>query len=213
MPKIITTFFTENAAPREGLTPTITIRELDPTNPANNPIVVNTDSMTEIGQGWYRYTFVGYDSTSNYTFFVDGGAVLPVDERYYVSANESYDDDVKNAVWDAPTADHTTAGTMGFAQGQTSADIQQIRTTDLPALYDLINLVRKYNTNRTRIDPNDNTLTVFDDDCSTVLRVFHLLNSNGLPSSTEVCERAPTTVLNNAANSGAGSTDPSGTCG
>jgi len=49
-------------------------------------------------------------------------------------------------------------------------------------------------TNRTKIDDVAKTLTVYDDDCTTVLRVFQLLDQNGNPSTDSVCERKPTST-------------------
>ena len=62
---------------------------------------------------------------------------------------------------------------------------------DATQIKDLINLLLKYETNRTRIDPVNKTLTVYDDDCTTVLRVFQLLDENGNLSTNSVCERRP----------------------
>jgi hypothetical protein len=55
----------------------------------------------------------------------------------------------------------------------------------------LLDVIRKYSTNRTRVDATAKTLTVYDDDCTTVLRVFDLLDGAGSPSIDEVCERKP----------------------
>ena len=46
---------------------------------------------------------------------------------------------------------------------------------------------------RTRIDPTSKTLTVYDEDCTTILRVFNLYDSTGTPSVVDVCERKPVT--------------------
>lgn len=71
------------------------------------------------------------------------------------------------------------------------ADTVAIRTTDVPAILSLMELVRKFETNRTKIDVATNTLTVYDDNCTTVLRVFKLYDNFGVESVTSVCERKP----------------------
>lgn len=111
-------------------------------------------------------------------------------------------------MWDEPRLSHTTIGTTGEAVNLDRADITAIRVTDLPAILALLDLVRKYDTNRTVIDPTTKTLTVYDDDCSTVLRVFQLYDSTGTPSIADVCEREP-----KASVGGIGSTsDGEATC-
>jgi hypothetical protein len=121
-------------------------------------------------------------------------------------------------VWNEATADHTTPGTTGDALSdilttvvQTDSDINQLSndvaqlSTDVgqigSAITDLslamndvlvmVDVITKYSTNRTRIDTIAKTLTVYDDDCTTALRVFQLLDSTGTPSIESVCERRP----------------------
>lgn len=62
---------------------------------------------------------------------------------------------------------------------------------DLAQLLALMQLVRKMDTNRTRIDVVQKTLTVYDDDDFTPLVVFALKDSTGAPSVEQVCERVP----------------------
>jgi len=56
---------------------------------------------------------------------------------------------------------------------------------------DIVNSILKYNSNRTRIDKNDKTLTVYDDDGVTPITVFDLKDFNGVASITEIAERVP----------------------
>jgi len=72
----IATFFTNNGIPQTGLTPTIKIRDVDTGN-----LLVNNDTMTEIGDGWYKYDFDG-DESKNYAGICDGGSTLTTAERY-----------------------------------------------------------------------------------------------------------------------------------
>lgn len=76
--KIINSFFTENGTPKTGLTPTIDIWDTDGNH------VVSAGSMVELDGGFYTYSFATYDSTKNYVVRSDGGASLPVSERYQI---------------------------------------------------------------------------------------------------------------------------------
>ena len=49
----------------------------------------------------------------------------------------------------------------------------------------------KYQQNRTLINETDKTLTVFDDDQLTPLKVFDLSDGNGNPSIEQIYERVP----------------------
>lgn len=62
---------------------------------------------------------------------------------------------------------------------------------NLGAATDLINTLIKYDTNRTMVDQTEMTMTVFDDDGVTPLKVFDLRNFAGAPSVTEIAERVP----------------------
>jgi len=55
----------------------------------------------------------------------------------------------------------------------------------------LVSLLLKYERNRTRVDKNAFTLTVYDDDGTTPLKVFNLRDFTNSPSYTEVAERMP----------------------
>lgn len=97
---------------------------------------------------------------------------------------------VADAVWDETLTDHTLSGSTGLALAQTNAnaanstlDIQQVKT--------LVELLLKYETNRTKIDKVAKTLTVYDNNGTTVLKVFNLKDSTGVPSVDEIAERVP----------------------
>ncbi len=184
--KIITAFFTNNGAPQTGLTPTIDIWELHPTIPTTNPQVVTGDPVTEIGGGWYRFDFLTYDSMLNYSMVFDGGVSLAGGERYHIAGNESYSEDM----WSQQASTSTAADTMGLLQNQTAANSALCNVT-LTTAVSLIELLLKYDRNRTRIDKTTMTLTVYDDDGTTPLTVFNLLDGTGTPSVDEVCERDP----------------------
>lgn len=183
--KIITAFFTDNGIPETGLSPTIDIWELDP-NPAINTQIITAGALVEVGGGFYRYDFTTYDFEKDYTFLVDGGSSLPNFERYNPAVNESYTEDT----WGASAVGNNDAGSMGEKMNQISADTQQIRI-DVTTAISLVTVLLKYEKNRTLIDKTLKTLTVFDDDGTTPLKVFDLKDSAGNPSIIEVCERVP----------------------
>lgn len=97
---------------------------------------------------------------------------------------------VQSAVWNAPASDYMGGGTTGLLLNSMSADLVQLRL-DAITILDLVELILKYDTNRTKIDKIAKTLTVYDNDGSTPLRVFQLKDSNGVASVTEVAERVP----------------------
>jgi hypothetical protein len=77
---IITAYFSEDGSPKTGLSPTLDIIDL-----SDNSVVVNDGAMSEVGQGWYKYTFAGYNSTKDYAILCDSVA-LTGSERYAVGS-------------------------------------------------------------------------------------------------------------------------------
>lgn len=189
----IGSFFADEGVPKVGLTPTIRVWEVTETS---QTLVINGAALTEVGDGFYRYNFTTYDSTKDYMFRVDGGSVLTDTDRYhygatgYVKVDQATIDNIAAGVWDEQTSGHLLAGSFGELQGEVHTDVQQIRI-DLVTATSLITTLLKYEKNRTRIDKDLYTLTVYDDDGVTPLKVFDLKDSAGNPSVVEVCERAP----------------------
>ncbi len=186
-PKLITSFFTANSLPASGLNPTIRIWIV---TPGAQTLVVSDDPMVEVGDGFYKYNFAAYDSINDYVVRSDGSAVLANNERYQVAANENFIDDIEDAVWNASKVDYLAVGSMGEAINATDANVDQLRL-DVVSMMTLIELLVKYETNRTMIDKTLKTLTVFDNDGTTPLQVFNLFDGAGAPSVAEVCERVP----------------------
>jgi hypothetical protein len=176
MSKIISSFFTNAGSPAVGLSPTIRIWEV---TTIGDTLVVNSDAMTEVGDGFYKYEFVTYDPTTQYLIRTDGGATLPTTERYQEGSNQNS----ANEVWNQQTTDFNDLGTFG----EQSNDIDSNATAALAVL----DVLLKYESNRTRVDPIANTLTIFDDDGTTILQVFDLKDENSDPSSTCIYERDP----------------------
>ena len=123
-------------------------------------------------------------------FTIDGGALLNACERYKISGNESYVEDIAPAVWEETATNHVAAGTTGLLLSQINANVASILISEA-AMTVLLNTLVKYERNRTKIDTNAATLTIYDDDCVTPLTVFDLRDFNGMPSVQEVCERVP----------------------
>lgn len=206
----INSLFTNAGIPATGITggyPSVRIWEV---NGAVQTLIVGTPSgsgqntdgiMTEIttsspstSDGFYTFLFtdlIGYDATKKYLIRSDGGPTLPNTDRYQSASIDPIEETIINGVWDENLApDHQLAGSAGLTLSQIKADTTQL-FLDVAAVQNIVNLILKYDTNRTKIDDINKTLTVYDDDCSTVLRVFNLLDQNGNPSTDSVCERKP----------------------
>lgn len=187
--KIITAFYSLNGVPKTGLSPTIDIYLLDPLVPSTNTLVVNAASLVEIGGGWYRYDFTTYNYGDSYVFTVDAGTDT-IDSRYQAGGNDSFQEDISSQVWEEPSTSHLGVGTMGLLENQTAADSSTTNINVTTAL-SIVQIILKYQKNRTRIDPNTMTLTVYDTDGVTPLTVFDLKDQGGNLSIASVYERDP----------------------
>ncbi len=188
--KIITVHFTTSGLPVTGLSPTINIFELNLANPAINTLVVTDGVVTEIGSGWYRYDFLTYDPTQNYVYTLDGGSGLTTFERYKIGGNESFVEDISTGVWDEPSMNHLLSGSTGFVLQATKSDTTSIAVSQA-TITSLVNLVLKYERNRTKIDIATATLTIYEDNGIDILTVFNLRDHLGNPNLAEVAERVP----------------------
>lgn len=191
MSKIISVHFSSKGIPVSGLTPTIDIYELDAINPLINTLVINDGVCIEIGGGWYRYDFLTYDFRKNYVFTFDGGVVLLPHERFKCGGNDGYVEDISSEVWNEPLITHIDPGSTGEALAQARANTATILINEVTMLT-LLNLLLKYERNRTKIDVPNNQLIIYDNDGITPLTVFNLKDFNGMPSVASVCERVPT---------------------
>ena len=200
---IINSFFKNAGAPITGLTPTVRIWEVNATSydlvvGAPNGSIQNTDAtMTEMIDGasadaFYTYTFLqgsGYDPLKRYVFRVDGGGTLPPTDQFQcgetaeVSVTQEVITAITGGVWDKDIASHLLAGSFG--------ELIQLIKADTTAIFLCCDLVRKFQTNRTKIDAGTNTLIIYDDDKVTPLLTFNLKDGAGLPSINPVCERDP----------------------
>lgn len=87
MNNTIIAFFRQDGAPKTGLTPTIRIRKL-----SDGSLVVTDGSMTEVGDGWYKYVFAGYVIGTEYAIRCDGGSSLSDTDRYICGSNSGETD-------------------------------------------------------------------------------------------------------------------------
>ncbi|MDF1592579.1 MAG: hypothetical protein P1P89_13775 [Desulfobacterales bacterium] len=77
----IIAYFANNGTPAEGLSPVI-----DGYRVGDGVQVIAAQAMAEIGGGFYKYDFAGYDTAEDYGFVCDGGASLMGAERYAVAS-------------------------------------------------------------------------------------------------------------------------------
>ena len=96
----ILAFFTNNNVPETGLNPTIRIRDL-----SDDSLVITDASMSESGDGHYKYDFIAYDPDKDYAVRCDGGGTLPAADRYKFSGNENYVDDI----WETDLNSHSVS--------------------------------------------------------------------------------------------------------
>lgn len=195
---IINSFFTKNGAPAVGLTPTLKIWEVQN---STRTVVVDDAPMVEDTAGYYWFDFSGYLAELDYVVLVDAGADMIPFGRYSTAAisptpNVSIEpnvvDQIVSGVWDEPATDHTASGSFGSLLNQTKANTESTAVA-ITTIDGLLQTLLKFERNRTKIDINAKTLTVYDNDKVTPIRVFDLKDSTGASSITEVAERVPRT--------------------
>lgn len=114
-----------------------------------------------------------------------------------ISTSGATPSSIADEVWNRMATTHLGSGTFGEfinlikATGDTNFNrlIQVNEKLDIATT--LINTLIKYQGNRTKINQTEKTLTVYDDDGITALKVFDLKNFDGINSITEVAERDP----------------------
>ena len=197
---VINSFFTRNGNVATGLSPLVFIWQMVGTV---RTIVINGATAVETGNGFYAYDFVAYDKDLDYTVMVDAGAPMTVYGRYNIATitptaevvlQQSDIDQIAagvvDGVWDADRMAHNISGSTGEALNQIKADTTSISLA-IVTIDQLLRTLTKYETNRTKIDTVAKTLTVYDDDKVTPIRVFDLKDTLGNASVAEVAERNP----------------------
>lgn len=104
---------------------------------------------------------------------------------------------IVDGVWDRLSVDNVATGTFGAmmsmikATGDLNFDKLVEANAKIDTATDLVQTLLKYEKNRTKIDQTAKTLTVFDDDGVTPLKVFDLKDFTGAGSITTVAEKVP----------------------
>lgn len=105
--------------------------------------------------------------------------------------------EIADAVWNRMATNHISTGTFGAYVNMIKAttDLQLAESYQIKALVNtsisLIETLSKYETNRTRVDQAQKRLYIYDNDGTTVLKVFDLRDFNGTASVTQIAERIP----------------------
>jgi len=90
---IIKSFFTDSGIPKTGLIPKISIKRI-----SDDVLVVDQASMTEVSNGWYKYSFTN-TITEEYYVWVDGTATLQNFDRYqYGVVEKDYQNELASTI-------------------------------------------------------------------------------------------------------------------
>jgi len=192
---IVTSYFATNGSPTLGASPTVKIWEVPASGP--NVLVINAVAMSEVGDGFYKYVFTTFDASKDYVILSNKG-VGPAKEQFSIGSIGDIEinldaadlSGIASAVWEEQASAHVNADTMGLLQNTTAADTAAVKI-DMTTAISLVTTLLKYQTNRTRIDKTLKTLTIYQDNGTSILQVFDLKDSGGVLSVTEVCERDP----------------------
>ena len=183
---ILIAYFTEDDAPKTGLTPTIDIWDLDATQ------VVTAQSMTEVAGGYYKYDFSPSDVYATYVIRADGGASLDDYERYcYAVMEGSYTlEDCFNMAEGAARIAYTNQGLLEDIEGDIAdldADVADLDAdiadldSDISDLQDDVTLLYKDKWNKKQLvqeSPAVYREYLYDDDESTVIREQELVKED-----------------------------------
>jgi len=113
-------FFTDTGVPKTGLTPTVRIRDI-----SDNTLIITDSTSSEVGDGWYKYDFVAYDSTKEYAIRFDGGPTLSDTDRYTSGTNDSFAEDITDAVFEEQINKHLVDGSFGYAINEINNDLKR----------------------------------------------------------------------------------------
>ena len=117
----ILAFFTDHGVPKTGLTPTVRIRDI-----SDNTLIITDSTSSEVGDGWYKYDFVQYDSAEEYAIRFDGGPSLSDTDRYTSTTNDSFAEDVADAVFEEQINEHLVDGSFGYAVNEINNDLKRV---------------------------------------------------------------------------------------
>ena len=179
-------FVTLNNVPQINLVPLPTVTVYDA---VTNSIVL-TGTSTEVGGGFYKFTMPTLDPTINYLIVADAGSTFPNSERYYTGEINALNSLAANTIWDYPANNTFTAGSFGEMINNIQNTVASTDSTTGISMA-LLNTLLKYAQNRAKVDPNTKTLTLYDDDQTTPIKIFKLYNNNSVLDINTVFERVP----------------------
>jgi len=140
----ILAFFTDNGEPALGLSPIVTVLDVE-----TGYTVVSGESMSETGDGFYKYDFSIYEPARDYAIICDS-VTLSGTERYTYASSGEYAE-VLNSI----------ESTVGMVDIRTSL-LRKIQTNRLEL-----------------DDGDIDNWTLYDDDSSTPLMTFSVTDKNG----------------------------------
>ena len=193
MNEIINFFVTQNGVPQIGLNPLPTITVYDAVS--NN--IVLTGTTTEVGGGFYKYTMPTLNPTIDYLIVADAGNTFSNQERYFYGEIDNLNSLAANTIWNFPSSNSFDAGSFGDLINSISSVLNNVESTvnsinsTSGVSLNLLNTLLKYSKNRAKVDPNTKTLTLYDDDQTTPLKIFQLFNNNNVLDINTVFERVP----------------------
>lgn len=201
----LTMLFTRDGAPAQDIntvTPGFpTVRIWDVTG-STSDLVVDSATMNVVvdgpeNDGFYKFIFTnaqGFDENKRFVCLFNAGTSVPAYEQYL---NGSIFPDSGNEVLDGQTGINNKLDDIATDIDTLDGKVDNIGlgTTEIDAnVTEILNIttyLRKFESNRTQVDVNTGELLVFDDDCTTVLWKFRLLDETGQPNVESVAERLP----------------------
>ena len=187
---IINSFFTKQGISVAGLTPSVYVWAIDDISGTKTPVVTGLPAL-DAGDGMYTLNISSYvNDQTHYIVVVDAGDSMTPYGRYNTGSITPAKN-IAAAVWNADAVSYTNANTMGELINKISAHTSTT-AVDIIDIKQLLHTLKQFENNRTKIDTQAKTLTVYQDDGVTPLQVFNLKDSAGIGSVTEVAERVPT---------------------
>lgn len=171
--------------------PTITIHDI-----GADSTIVDDVAMTPgngINDGLYKYDFTegnGFDNTKSYKCTFDGGISITLNTERYLDGTIEPNHD--NELLTGQSTIESKIDTIDTEVGIIDGKIDTINT-DVDDVLTATTYLRKFESNRTQVDVTTGELIVYDDDCSTILWKFRLLDENGQPDVQSIAERLPIT--------------------
>jgi hypothetical protein len=196
----VTMLFTRDGIPATDINsvtpgfPTVRIWNI---TDGTNSLVVDNAPMTSVidgadNDGFYKYVFnvgAGFDETQKYVCLFDAGTSIKDIERYN---NGQIMPDYGNEILDGQTGLDTKLDTIDGKIDNLNTEMGDV-DVKVDAILSLTTYLRKFESNRTLVNVGAGELIVYDDDCSTVLWKFRLLDENGQPDVQSIAERLPLT--------------------